>query len=93
MKLNFNQPFLDLDNNPIAETNQGKTLSQALAQSFDAKDTDVLKYWDWAVKLHKGETIDLDQADQVKLKDFIDKNNFNVLVKSNLFAIFSKKDK
>ena len=93
MILNFNQPFIDLDGKQIEETNQGKTLSQALAQSLDAKETDVLKFWDWATKLHKGEEIDLDQADQVKLKAFIDKSNFNVLVKHNLLENFSKKEK
>lgn len=84
MKLNLNKTFLDLDGLEIENSNQGKTLSQALSSSFDAKDTDVMKYWGWAVAFHKGDVVDLDKADQVKLKDFIEKAQFNVLVKHQL---------
>lgn len=93
MKLDFNKPFLNLDGQAIEETNQGKILAQALSQSLDAKETDILKYWEWALKLNKGEILDLDQADQVKLKAFIDKAQFNVLVKFQLLDNFSKKEK
>lgn len=100
MKLNFNQPFLDLDGKEIREsdtentlTNQGKTLSKSLSASFDAKETDVLKYWEWAVKCHKGEVLELDKSDQKKLKDFIEKTQFNVLVKYQLLENFEQVEK
>ena len=84
MKLNLSKSFLGLDGVELENSNQGKTLSQALSMSFDAKDTDVMKYWGWAVAFHKGEIVDLDKADQTKLKDFIEKAQFNVLVKHQL---------
>lgn len=93
MKLNFNQPFLDLDGKELAESNQGKTLSQALSASFDAKETDVLKFWEWALKIHKGDVIDIDKADQKKLKEFIEKTQFNLLVKVQLLEHFEQVEK
>jgi hypothetical protein len=90
MKLNFDKPFIGLDEKEIPESNQGKTLAGALSASMDAKDGDVLKYWEWALKVNKGEVIDLDKADQKKLKDFIDKCQFNVLVKVQLLENFEE---
>lgn len=84
MKLNLNKSFIGLDGIEIENSNQGKTLAQALSGSFDAKDTDVMKFWGWAVSFHKGEIVDLDKADQAKLKGFIENAQFNVLVKHQL---------
>ena len=84
MKLNFKKPFLDLSGEVIEDSDQGKTLASALSSSLDPKEGDLLKYWDWAQKCHRGEVIDLDKADQKKVREFIEKSNFQVLVKAQL---------
>ncbi len=84
MKLNFKKPFLDLDDKEIPDSDQGKALAQALSASLDPKEGDLIKYWEWALKCHKGQAIDLDKADQKKFREFIEKTNFNVLVKAQL---------
>lgn len=84
MKLDFNKPFVDLSGDVIPETDQGKTLASALSQSLDPKEGDLIKYWEWAQKSHKGEVLDLDTADRKKIREFIEKSNFNVLVKAQL---------
>lgn len=86
MKLNFKKPFVDLDGNDIPESDQGKTLASALSQSLDPKEGDLIKYWEWAQKCHKGEQLDLDTADRKKVREFIEKSNFNVLVKAQLLT-------
>jgi hypothetical protein len=86
MKLNFKKPFVDLDGNDISESDQGRTLASALSQSLDPKEGDLIKYWEWAQKCHKGEELDLDTADRKKVREFIEKSNFNVLVKAQLLS-------
>lgn len=86
MKLDFNKPFVDLSGDVIPDTDQGKTLASALSQSLDPKEGDLIKYWEWAQKSHKGEVLDLDTADKKKVREFIEKSNFNVLVKAQLLA-------
>lgn len=86
MKLNFKKPFLDLDGKEIPDSDQGKTLALAFSQSLDPKEGDLIKYWEWAQKCHKGETVDLDTADRKKVREFIEKSNFQVLVKAQLLS-------
>jgi len=68
MKLDFNKALVDLDGKEIENTNLGKVLAQQLVQTNKG---DALKFWEIALKLQKGEVIDLDTSDQTLIKDFI----------------------
>ena len=68
MKINLNSALLDLDGNEIADSNMGKILAQLLISETKG---DALKFWDWAMKLHKGEILDLDKSDQEVFKNFV----------------------
>lgn len=68
MKINLNSALVDLDGNEIADSNMGKILAQLLISETKG---DALKFWDWAMKLHKGEVLDLDKSDQEVFKNFL----------------------
>lgn len=68
MKINLNSALVDLDGNEIADSNMGKILAQLLISETKG---DALKFWDWAMKLHKGEVLDLDKSDQEVFKNFV----------------------
>ena len=88
MKVDFNFDLLGLDEQPIEGANAGKLLANALAQGSKG---DALKFWDWAVKLNKGEILDLDSSDQETMKNFVkDSEGFTVLAKAQLLQILKK---
>ena len=53
---------------------------------------DCLKYWEWAIKLSKGESIELDIRDKEKLYSFV-KNHKGLpnLTKAQVLIAFSTK--
>ena len=57
MKLNLHFNSLGIDGKELPDANAGNIIAQALANDTDG---DCLKYWEWALKLNKGESIDLD---------------------------------
>ena len=88
MKLDFNFNLADLDGQEIENANAGKLLANTLVQQAKG---DALKFWEWALALNKGETIDLDTSDQTTLKSFIkDSETLAVLAKGQLLQIFKK---
>lgn len=88
MKLDFNFNLLDLDGNEISNANAGKLLANTLVQQAKG---DAVKLWEIALKLHKGEVIDLDTSDQELLKNFIkDSEQLAILAKGQLLYIFKK---
>ena len=64
MKLNLNFNLLGIDEQELPDSNAGKIIAQCLANDTDG---DCLKYWEWAIKLSKGESIELDISDKEKL--------------------------
>jgi hypothetical protein len=68
MKLNLNVAIKDLNDEAIPETNLGKFIASQLSQSNKG---DALKLFEWALKLNKGEEIDIDSSDQELLKGFV----------------------
>lgn len=68
MKLDLNFDLLDLTEKPIVGENCGQIIAATLAR--DTKG-DALKYWEWALKLQKGEALELDTSDSDHLKNFI----------------------
>lgn len=85
MKLNFDKHILDLGGQPIQGADKlGVILANMLVSQAEGN---VLKHFDWALKLHKGETIDLDKADQEYLKSFItDHKTTTILVKAQMLS-------
>jgi len=73
----------------------GKILAGSLMRTASKdKEADILKYYDWAMKLGKNEPLELDEGDVTILKDFITKDEMMfVLVKAPLIrALNNAKD-
>lgn len=68
MKIDLNKNVIDLDGNQIEGANMGKIVAQFL---INESKGDALKFWDWALKLNKGEVLDLDKSDQETFKSLI----------------------
>jgi len=68
MKINLNHPLMGLDGVPSPDQVQGKILAACLANSPTG---DPLKFWGWALKLHKGEEFEIDEADYEVLQKFV----------------------
>ncbi len=91
MKLDFNQPIVGLDGTVIEGSNMGKILADQLVISTKGN---ALKYWEMALKLHRGEEVDLDQADQTMVKEFIEKHeSLPNLTKAQLLLVFIDTEK
>jgi hypothetical protein len=91
MKLDFNQPIVGLDGTVIEGSNMGRILADQLVISTKGN---AIKYWEMALKLHRGEVIDLDQADQSMVKEFIEKHeSLPNLTKAQLLLVFIDTEK
>ncbi len=97
MKLNFNQPLLQLDGTPFKEGDQDTLLCKVLATAltFITEGIEPLKALDWMVKLQQGEVLDLDRTDQEKLKKLITEGfkNMSMLVRGRLLEVFENGNK
>lgn len=90
MKLDFNFNLLGLDEQPMNDANAGKLLAQTLVSGTKG---DALKFWEWGVKLSKGEALDLDSSDQETLKNTIKENeSITILAKAQFLEVLKKKD-
>ncbi|MFY0628220.1 MAG: hypothetical protein JXR07_18115 [Reichenbachiella sp.] len=94
MKLDFKKPCLDTEGEIIKENNQSVLMSdllrKALMTSQSNDETDIIKFFDWSLDLKKG-VLDLDKADQKKLKDFItNEKNFFLMTKAQMFKVLEK---
>ncbi len=96
MKVNFNYEILDMESRPMLDVDQtpamaGKILANALVMQPEGE---IIKYFDWALRLHRGEIIDLDRTDQNVIKEFIkNSRTMVILVKVRLLEAFDKKQK
>ena len=68
MKIDLNKSVLDLDGKEIDNANMGKIVANFLVNESKG---DPLKFWEWALKLNKGEVLDLDKSDQDTFKTLI----------------------
>lgn len=68
MKIDLNKSVLDLDGKEIDNANMGKIVANFLVNESKG---DPLKFWDWALRLNKGEVLDLDKSDQETFKTLI----------------------
>lgn len=85
-KIDLNKAIKDLDGKEIADSNLGKLVAQMLVTSNKG---DALKYMAWAMKLHAGETLELDPTDKEVLKNFIkDHEQLTILSKAQMLEAF-----
>lgn len=83
--INLNKPITDLDGKIIENTTLGKLVANDLVSGSEG---DVIKFYDWAIRLNKGETIELDRSDYEKLKEFITASKrITILVKGQLLPL------
>lgn len=68
--INLDIPFLGLGGEEGKDT-IGKILGGILAQSASTDKNRILKFGDWALKLWKGETLELDKADEDTLREAV----------------------
>jgi|SRR5690625_3535974 len=74
------------ENGETTYQNAGKLLANLLVGQTEG---DTIKYYDWALKLHGGNAIDLDRSDQDKLKKFIEGNKqMTILAKAQILEKF-----
>lgn len=80
MTLELNQPVVDLDGLPVQEN---MTLGKALAaqMAYSSKGNSV-KLLDWALNLHRGTPIQLDDADHTMLVKFVEDSDLRAFVKA-----------
>lgn len=85
--VDLNKAIQDLDGKDIEGSNLGKLVAQMLAS---ASKGDALKYMSWALKLHNGESLELDPTDKDMLKNFIkDHEQLTILSKAQMLNCFS----
>ena len=84
--INLNIPLKNLDGEPVEGV---KTLGRILANHLVAGSKgDPLKFFDWAMRLNKGETIEIDRADYERLKEFVTNcDTLNILAKGQILPL------
>lgn len=89
--IDLNKPILDLDGNPVQE---GMTLGKALAaQLAHSGKGNAIKFMDWALQLHHGKPIEVDDADHTLLLKFLEEGELKVFVKAPIIrAMIEAKD-
>jgi hypothetical protein len=86
-KIDLNKAITDLDGKNIEGSNLGKLVAQMLVSSSKG---DALKYMSWALKLHAGESLELDPSDVETLKNFIkDHDQLTILSKAQILECFA----
>lgn len=88
MKLNLDKNLLSLGGEPLEGGNMAKILANTLANSSQGN---VIKFYDWAVRLYNEGEIEVDRADMSVLKQVIESNqNLTILAKAQLLAELDK---
>ncbi len=90
--INLDVPIKDLDGNDIIDnvvgarpTSLGKILANELVRGSKG---DPLKFLDWAMRLNKGETVEVDRSDYEKLKQFVlDHETMTILAKGQILPL------
>lgn len=82
-KLNLNLPIIDEKGEPVQfkisegkfeERTYAQVLGGTLLQSTSTADSDILKYFTWAMELGKNGFIEIDKADAKTIKVFVTGN-------------------
>lgn len=94
MKLDFNIPLKDLDQNEVIENGKPLMIGKVLGNLFcqDAhKDSPftAMDALEIAMKLNRGEAIDLEKKESEYLKGWIEKHGtINIILKAPLLKVF-----
>ena len=71
MKLILDLPVRSLDGTKV----EGGTLGQLLAtQLMMSNEGDAIKFYEWALKMNRNESIEIDKSDYNMLKTFVEKS-------------------
>lgn len=90
MKINLDFKLQNLKGEDIADAHAGKIVGDALVQSTEGES---IKFYDWGLSLYKGDTIDLDRADQETLEKFVkDSKVLTNLAKAQILPHLKRKD-
>lgn len=87
MKLNFNFKIKDLAGKEIPNAEANKLLADMLSGLNTGNST---KLYDWALRIYRGETLEIDDTDGMVLKELVDKSALVVLVKKPLLDVIDK---
>jgi cell division septal protein FtsQ len=95
MKIQFyNQQLKALDGQPVEDA-QGNYVMMHMALGsalVSGSEGEVLKFYDWALKMHNGIELDLDKSDQEVLKKFIkETKTLTILAKGQLLEMLDGK--
>lgn len=95
MQLDFNKPLLSLDGREIQNGEDKLFLGKIFANALvSVSKGDLLKHWDWAVAMHKGEPIEVDKSDMNKLRLFVESSDsMTILAKKQLLDIINQAEK
>lgn len=86
-KLDLNKNLVDLDGNEIENSKLGKLVAGLL---MSQKTGDSIKFFDWAVTLHKTGIIEVDEADFTTIKTMVKDNSeyLTMISKAQLLKYF-----
>ncbi len=95
MKINFNALLKNLDGKDMMDGGETVKLGRLLGtQLIQTPKGEVLKHYDWAMKMHHGEPIELDKTDVEYLEKFIkDHEAMPILWKAQLLECISNAKK
>lgn len=90
MIVNFNFTLKDINNNPVLDQDGNEVLANKFIANLLAQTSkgDSIKLIEIALKLNKGEELDLDTSDKNMLKDIIEKIEINNIIKYRLLNVF-----
>ena len=81
-KINLDFPLKTLSGQDITGTTAGQVLANAISQSNKGQ---AIKLWDWALKAHNGQMLELDKADTDLLKSIVESNEvLSILSKAQI---------
>jgi hypothetical protein len=85
--INLSDTIKDLNGKELVQDT--RTLGQILASALvSTAKGDVLKYFGWATKFNKNETITIDRSDYETLKKFVlDNESMTILVKGQILPL------
>ena len=89
MKIDFNVPLLNLDGTPATDGNQIVTLGKVFSNVLVSQpEGDIIKLFDWALQMHRGNPVNLDRADRELLRKFVTNcNTITILLKKRLLEV------
>ena len=87
MKLNFNFKIKSLDGKEIPGADANKLLADTLAGLNKGNH---MKLYDWAIRLFRGEALEIDDTDAMVLKALVEESGLVILVKKPVLDVIEK---